>query len=199
MTTEAEYTREDSFNGPESTNIILSGIPDFTYGEAEGYFRKLGEEDREIVSWYLQQGVGPYQAENYVISLARGYAIADPERTASAAMDSAHVELRRITRLIEIFLADGNFFPYLEICNVSARDENGNYEGSIDVWGWTSFGTSNEGICSLQGYKERIRDSQISQYIELAHGFIDDPSHAPHVFNQAEMLEEARQSTIDLV
>lgn len=125
--------------------------------------------------------------------------MADPDRKASGAMNSAHSELKRINRLLELFLAEGDYFPRLETCNISVRDEDGSYGGYIEVQGWTSFSTTNKGPFSLQSYRSSIRNSQLKQYIEVAHNFIDDPNCAPHVFNQAAMLQRVQEAIADTV
>lgn len=194
MTTRVEESQEHLTDVHNDTSMLLSGMPDYSGGIAEAFFRELDEQDREVVSWYLQQGIGPYQIQSYVYSLARGYAVVDPDRKASGAMESAHVELGRINRLLDIFLSDGDYFPFIETCNVSARDEDGKYEGFIEVQGWTRLGTSGEGPFSLQALKSALRNRRVDEYIELAHGFIDDPTSAPRIFNQDEMLRQVQES-----
>ncbi len=199
MTVGIENPQERPQDAHNTASMVLSGIPDYSGGgRAETFFRGLDEQDREVVSWYLQQGIGPYQIQSYVYSLVKGYAVVDPDRKASEVMESAHVELRRINRLLDIFLSDGDYFPYIETCNVSARDEEGNYQGCIEVKGWTRLGTSGEGLFSLQSLKTTLRNRRVGEYIERAHGFINDPSSAPRSFNQDEMLRQIRESIADL-
>jgi hypothetical protein len=174
------------FPEPEQPDI-LGGLPDFTNGEATKFFLALDPNDRDLVQWYLQQGVSPRSADKYTADLVRGYAVVDPERKSRPGIYSAHQELRRVERFISIFLESKGFFPTIERNSEPIRDEKG-VIGSIKVDGWGQIASD---IGALRMY-QLIVEEQIAPLFPKMHAFIDSPQDAPLHFNQYEILSKAR-------
>ena len=167
---------------------VLGGVADHTGGRARKYFTKLDAKDRTLVKWYLTQGIGPHQTEYYISDLAREYAVIDPERKNKKAIKSAHKEIKRIERFLEIFLASNKFFPAVRTFIVPVQTEPGKVE-FIKEAGWTRYGSTQEDLRSDRRY---VRKS-ILPFLPIVHAFLDDPKGSPMYFNQAEIMEKFQQ------
>jgi hypothetical protein len=175
---------------------VLSGLPDCACGYATKYFSEMDRDDREIVQWYLMQGVTPVAIEEYTSELVTGYAHVDPQRTAHNGIQAAHRELIRVARYLDLFFSSNNFFPRIDTFSQTVTNDQGRYD-TIIFRGWANFAhDTNEGF-SLKWYKDLLMAAHTTEYIRHAEAFIDDPHAVPHVFNQDLILRhrtEAQES-----
>ena len=163
---------------------LLAGLPDRTGGGAERYFTALSEEDRELVQWYLMQGITPWEVEEYTRNLVQGYAFYDPQRTSKGGKEGAHAELARVRRHLELFLACENedFFPSVALSRDLIVDDVTGEEEYIYSEGWESI---HDGFYAtdIDYIKKGIGASSIMHFMDLADSFIDDPNGGACVFN----------------
>lgn len=180
------------------TEDILAGIPDYSGGRAEAYFRGLCEDDRELVQWYIQQGIGPHGTERYVWEMVKGYALVDPHRQSALAIEAAHHEINRIERYLELFINATDFFPELHQYHSYLKDSDTGETMPFHEVAWSSF-SSMEGSLSLPWHQKNIQE-RIVPLMPYAHAFLDDPDSAPAYFDQARIIDEhvARLADSDL-
>lgn len=177
---------ETLFPEPDDPEI-LGGLTDFTEGEATRYFAGLKPDDCELVQWYLLQGIGPHGIERHIFELAKGYAVVDPKRKNKQAVTSAHTEVGRARRFLDVFLSSRAFFPKMDEFNVGVVTETGPNDHII-VNGWGEF-SSREGPLNLSWHKKNIINTVLPLF-PLVKAFLDDPNGAPMHFNQKRILKE---------
>ena len=163
---------------------VLGGLPEFSYGQATEYFSALSTDDCEIIHWYMDQGISPSRADSYVADLIGGYAVVDPLRTSQEGVTAALNEIARVRRYIELLAESDDYFPVIESFNVAVRDENGKYEGSVDLCGWGSLGRSRD---SLEAHKTDA--CYRLGIVDDAAKFITDPAQSRY-FSQFEIIKE---------
>lgn len=167
---------------------VLGGIPDATFGLATEYFSSLSESERELVQWYLEQSIPPAPArlEYYILGLAKGYHLADPERKSTLGIEAAVEELQRLGRYIDVFAKAENFFPQIVPFSRTEVDEDGDtYESQLLCWG--CFATSNSKPFSLDLIQFVVQE-QIGEQLEMISRFIQYPSIEPEVLSVVETI-----------
>lgn len=164
---------------------ILGGYEDYSNGMATKYFGRLAAGDRDIVQWYAAQNLTPIETEGYTYDLVTGYAVVDPTRSNEGGISSAHTEIARARRFIELFVMSGKYFPMLDRVDEPTFDEAGALTGEIQIDAWTNF-QPNRVARNLHREASRIHLALYEQFDR----FIDDPLGAPEMFDQDEIVAE---------
>lgn len=174
---------------------FLDGLIDASNGRVEEYFRSLSDDDRELVQWYLHQGVGPFQVVTYAAELVKGYAIVDTTRSNNAAIESAQEELERLNRFMELYL-ESDLFPKIGKYNIATYEE-GVYAGSVDVLGWDVM-SPRLGFMNHRARQQMLAEPWPS-YFQSCMDFLHDPEGATDYFDQAAIEKAARARTTEVL
>lgn len=175
----------------------LGGLTDYSRGKVLDFFEALSEPDREIVSWYVQQGLSPNAVEGYVDNLVRGFAVADPERKYDGAQQAAQEELDRVLQYFRVFLDSNEFFPWVKKFNQLVRDDETNEPDRIVELGWCNYADGGTGVGCLRNLQKGQTVEYMQTLVELAKQFISKSDAVSQVFNQEKILREAREFGLD--
>ena len=180
-------TIPDIFDTDEPAVDLLGGLPDLTHGEAEVFFDGLTDDEREIIHWYSDQALEPVHAliEHYVVGLAGGVDATDPERSSTDALESAHQEIDRLRKFLQIFIDNPTFFPVQRSFTRTETDDDGT-QFPIRVDGWSNM------------HHHIMEDpTDIKQHtmpmLDSIDAYLDDPESVPHMREAIAVLHKPEQ------